>query len=189
MMNIMVRTSNFLTARTMKQSLKASGHNVRVTSGKVADPIFKPDVVLVDTAGLIKDLVVQFPSATLLFLDIGKETGKAMTALLCEKIDGIISPPRGLVTCKRFIKGAKEGSSNGKGLTAGLARMRSLTSERESNVIGYVCMGYTNREIARELSLSAHTIKAHLNRIFRKLNVSNRAGLISLVASQAIAAR
>ncbi len=176
-MNIMIRTSNFLTAETMRQSLKTSGHNVRVTSGKVAHPIFKPDVVLVDAAALIKDLVAQFPSATILFLDIGKETGKAMTALLCEKIDGIISPRRG--------------SSNGKGLPAGLAGIGSLTSvtERESNVIGYVCMGYTNREIARELSLSAHTIKAHLSRIFRKLNVSSRAGLISLVASQAISAR
>jgi LuxR family transcriptional regulator of csgAB operon len=46
-----------------------------------------------------------------------------------------------------------------------------------------VCQGCSNNEIADALSLSRHTVKAHLNRIFKKLNVTGRRKLISLALS------
>jgi len=59
-------------------------------------------------------------------------------------------------------------------------RMDGVT-DREKEIIDYVCQGFTNKEIATRLTLSEHTIKAHLNRIFRKFNASSRSKLITLV--------
>jgi DNA-binding CsgD family transcriptional regulator len=52
---------------------------------------------------------------------------------------------------------------------------------REKEIIEYVCQGYTNKEIASKLILSEHTVKAHLNRIFKKFNATSRSKLITLV--------
>jgi hypothetical protein len=41
-----------------------------------------------------------------------------------------------------------------------------------------VAEGLKNREIAEVLSLSEHTVKNHLFRVFEKLGISNRAELI-----------
>ena len=56
----------------------------------------------------------------------------------------------------------------------------NLLSQRERQVIQYLAAGMTNREIAKTLSLSPHTVKNYLFRIFDKLGVSNRTELLSL---------
>jgi DNA-binding NarL/FixJ family response regulator len=55
---------------------------------------------------------------------------------------------------------------------------RSLLSKRELDVVRCVAEGLTNREIAARLSLSEHTIKNYIFRIFDKLGISSRAELI-----------
>jgi two-component system, NarL family, response regulator DegU len=45
---------------------------------------------------------------------------------------------------------------------------------REIEVVGLVAQGHTNREIAQELVLSSGTVKVHVQRIIRKLCVSDR---------------
>ena len=47
-------------------------------------------------------------------------------------------------------------------------------TERELGVLKLAAKGITNREIARELALSARTIQAHLSTIFSKMQVSSR---------------
>lgn len=51
--------------------------------------------------------------------------------------------------------------------------MQTLT-ERENFVLYLLCKGLKNEEIADELSISVHTVKAHLESIYEKLNVTNR---------------
>lgn len=48
-------------------------------------------------------------------------------------------------------------------------------TNREIEVIKLVCLGYSNRDIAEELIISTHTVKAHLESIFYKLGARNRA--------------
>jgi DNA-binding NarL/FixJ family response regulator len=55
-----------------------------------------------------------------------------------------------------------------------------LLSARERQVIQYVAGGMTNRDIAKALHLSPHTIKNYLFRIFDKLGVSSRTELLYL---------
>ena len=47
-------------------------------------------------------------------------------------------------------------------------------TERELNVMHYLAQGLTNEEIAKLLHISVHTVKAHLEAIYDKLNVTNR---------------
>jgi len=51
----------------------------------------------------------------------------------------------------------------------------SPLSLREREVLGLLASGATNREIAAELHLSPHTVKEHTGKLYRKLDVRNRA--------------
>jgi DNA-binding NarL/FixJ family response regulator len=50
--------------------------------------------------------------------------------------------------------------------------MNNLT-KREIEILEYVCKGYSNEEISKELCISHHTVKAHLDGILRKTNAKN----------------
>jgi two-component system, NarL family, response regulator DegU len=63
--------------------------------------------------------------------------------------------------------GSKKSPESLQCLAAGLTR-------REIEVVGLVAEGHTNREIAQELVLSSGTVKVHVQRIIRKLRVSDR---------------
>lgn len=52
-----------------------------------------------------------------------------------------------------------------------------LLTPREEQVVALVADGLSNREVAHELSLSVHTIKKYLYRIFDKLGISSRVEL------------
>ena len=58
------------------------------------------------------------------------------------------------------------------------ARGDSLLTPREEQVVALVAEGLGNRQIARELNLSVHTIKKYLFRIFEKLGISSRVELV-----------
>lgn len=52
--------------------------------------------------------------------------------------------------------------------------MNNQLTEREQNVVYYLTQGFTNVEIAKKLHISVHTVKAHLESIYEKLEVYNR---------------
>lgn len=47
-------------------------------------------------------------------------------------------------------------------------------SQRELDVLGGLCQGHSNKEIARDLDLQEVTIKLHVKTLSRKLNAKNR---------------
>ena len=57
------------------------------------------------------------------------------------------------------------------------SRGSSLLTPREEQVVALVAEGLGNRQIARELNLSEHTIKKYLFHVFEKLGVSSRVEL------------
>ena len=52
---------------------------------------------------------------------------------------------------------------------------QSGLSQREIEIMEWVRIGKTNYEIGMILNISAFTVKNHLQRIFKKLDVTNRA--------------
>lgn len=59
-------------------------------------------------------------------------------------------------------------------------------SRQEHRVLSYVIDGYTNKEIARALSLSESAVKFHLRNLFRKLEVKSRSALREAVQQRGI---
>ncbi len=59
-----------------------------------------------------------------------------------------------------------------------------LLSRRELEVVRCLAEGLSNREIAKRLGLSQHTIKNYLFRVFDKLGVSSRLELLSLTLTR-----
>lgn len=62
-------------------------------------------------------------------------------------------------------------------------------TKRETDVVKLAVEGLSNREIARELGLTEHTVKNYLFRVFDKLGVSNRVELVLSCLRQEEAAR
>jgi DNA-binding NarL/FixJ family response regulator len=55
---------------------------------------------------------------------------------------------------------------------------RQILTPREEQVVALVAEGLSNRDTARELKLSEHTVKKYLFRIFDKLGISSRVELV-----------
>jgi DNA-binding NarL/FixJ family response regulator len=68
-----------------------------------------------------------------------------------------------------------EGLSSGRG---GHRKSDTLTA-REMEVLQLLAFGHTNKDIAERLSISPETVKAHLEHIFEKLEVSDRAAAVA----------
>jgi DNA-binding CsgD family transcriptional regulator len=65
----------------------------------------------------------------------------------------------------------------------------SLVSPRELEILSLVGAGKTNKEIARELWLSPHTVRSHLENAFEKLEVTNRTAAVARVFGDPAASR
>ncbi|WP_344336215.1 response regulator transcription factor [Kitasatospora putterlickiae] len=64
------------------------------------------------------------------------------------------------------------------------AKREARLSPQEMRVARLLAEGHSNRVIARRLSLSENTVKAHLRVIYRKLGVATRAGAAVAVVRQ-----
>jgi DNA-binding NarL/FixJ family response regulator len=53
-------------------------------------------------------------------------------------------------------------------------RISEELTERQIEILAMIAVGSTNDEIADKLCISPHTVKTHLYRIFKKINVPNR---------------
>ncbi len=60
-----------------------------------------------------------------------------------------------------------------------LQLLESLT-EKERNLLRYVSLGLSNKDLAERLSVSTNTVKWHLRNIFEKLQISNRVQAIAV---------
>ncbi|MAK60260.1 MAG: DNA-binding response regulator [Ponticaulis sp.] len=57
---------------------------------------------------------------------------------------------------------------------------------RQMEVLRLICLGLSNKEIARELNLSASTVRAHISALFQKLGVTSRAAAASFGAANGL---
>jgi DNA-binding NarL/FixJ family response regulator len=74
------------------------------------------------------------------------------------------------------IKGLNKGTSNQKAPVADGTKYKP--TRMEMKVIDLIVSGFSNKEIATELSISEKTVKAHLTNVFMKLGLHNRYQLI-----------
>ena len=55
-------------------------------------------------------------------------------------------------------------------------------TNREKNIIEYIKLGYSNKQIAKTLYISLGTVKKHISSIINKTNAINRVNLIFILA-------
>ena len=65
-------------------------------------------------------------------------------------------------------------------------RRSGVLSEREREVLRLVADGRSNKQIARQLSITERTVKFHITSIFNKLGADNRAQAIALAARRGL---
>src|SRR5262249_50452928 len=81
------------------------------------------------------------------------------------------------VTGRGFAPVARVEAASMSGSDVKHDRLAAPVTTREQEIIGLVSQGLSNKEIGRELDLSAGTVKIHLHRIYQKLAIHNRTAL------------
>ena len=155
------------------------------------NPQKNPDIVIFDTRDKIDFLKNQFEHSKYICLDLGLKESDVACLLYCHCIHGIISPG---LSFELFLKALHKVHTGE--IWVEQTHMKALLKEKPSlpsrgkfrelsdqdrKILRLVSGGKKNKEIADSLCLSEATIKAHLSRIYKTLNVSNRSSLVALV--------
>lgn len=54
-------------------------------------------------------------------------------------------------------------------------------TNREVEIVKYISEGWTNKEIARHLNISEHTVKEHVRHLLKKTNTTTRTGILAQI--------
>lgn len=188
-MNVLILISIPLYAEALCRSLASEGNGFE-SRCTAQTQCFQPDVILADYYCLQDNTLRSRPDGKILLIDTGLSEEDILTLMRCHKLYGVFSPESGLDQLKKAISVIHRGqiwldNQRLKVLLHGVdadkpAMVSESLSNKEHQIVELVAEGYKNREIASRLLLSEQTIKSHLGRIFRKMNVKNRSQLISL---------
>ena len=95
-----------------------------------------------------------------------------------------LDAPPDLGRCERELAACGLGPVQSAAERGPRTRGAALLTPQELAVARLVSSGLTNRQVARELVISAKTVEYHLGRIFPKLGVDSRTRLTALLASE-----
>ena len=153
----------------------------------------KPDVVLVDFTSLyngLTELEGLGPDKKHPFILLDTNCGKEniISAILKKRVSGVLPGHSGARHLKKAIKAVAKGDiwidkATVKNLLHGIKALNddqaATLTPRERGVVELIEKGLRNKEIAQKLHISEPTVKTHLYRIFRKLNIKTRTELIT----------
>jgi DNA-binding NarL/FixJ family response regulator len=178
----------FVVARTpaLRAGLRSmlAGEEIRVI-GESAEFTGLPAADVVLLAG---ELAEEF--------EVGEETvpvllseDESAAAALQELSSGgwaLVSPDAPAEELRAAVVAAARGLAAVSRELAGVLAERRVAEEldepltpRETEVLGLLSRGFSNRAIAQELHLSEHTVKFHVSSIYAKLGVTSRTGAVS----------
>jgi len=156
-----------------------------------------PDVILLDMSmpgpggiKVIQTLRAQVPKARLLVLTMHEDEGLLRQALQAgaagyipkravgdDLISAIRAVHRGEIYVHSSLTNSLINHTNPSLLRTGPPPVESLTP-REAEVLRLIALGYTNRQIAQILILSARTIERYRANLMAKLNLHGRSALV-----------
>jgi DNA-binding NarL/FixJ family response regulator len=191
-MKILINLGSLLLGRALKELLTMEAEKFEVfTAAEIRDTdVFRPDFMITDFHTLRKKTLVTQPETKIVLIDYGMGEEEISSLLLSYKIDGVLATTTDLALFKKALQAICKGqiwidnrkvkalvrhAECAKGLN-----MHDGLSRKEREIVILISRGLTNREIASSLCISEQTVKTHISRIFRKLNVSRRSQLVPL---------
>ncbi|WP_410869799.1 response regulator [Nocardia sp. A7] len=166
----------------------------------------RPDIVLCDVRigkasglDLCRQITVQYPDTKVVLLTVYDDEHYLYQALrvgasgyILKRVDG-----RELVAQLRRVQDGEtvvDASLAGR-VALAAARLNAgqfwsgahlgLT-QRESEVLGLLVSGHSNRAVASKLVVSEDTVKTHIRGLYRKLGVSDRSGAIAVALREGL---
>ena len=188
-MTILIDLGNGLVAEALSQLLVRAGYDHVVRRDWAPGPGLLPDVLLVDDTTLRHELLARYPEAKVLLIDTGIPAEDLPALLLAYRIHGVLSPATELHLLKKALRVVSAGQVwidnesvkavlRDSGAISQRGKISHITS-RQEELIASISEGLSNKEIAQRFGLSEHTVKAHLNRIYRKFGVTSRSKLMA----------
>ena len=188
-MTILIDLGNGLVAEALSQLLVRAGYDHVVRKDWAPAPGLIPDVLLVDDITLRHELLARYPEAKVLLIDTGIQPEDLPALLLAYRIHGVLSPTTELHLLKKALRVVSEGQVwiDNESVKAVLRDSGAIShrgkigriTRRQEELIASISEGLSNKEIAQRFGLSEHTVKAHLNRIYRKFGVTSRSKLMA----------
>ena len=196
-MKILITLSNYIFCEAIKnlltiQNSANGGTPFVIECGRnLKSEKFIPDIILVDFFSLDQTLLSRYPDAKVLLMNTGLDQKVIASLMYSFKIDGLLAGKTDINLLVKALKAVSNGEIwlDNKHVKALLHKdalvpkgyEMYVAAPREQEVIECVSMGLSNKEIASKLFVSEHTVKAHLNRIFKRFDVSSRSKLAALV--------
>ncbi|MBI1912778.1 MAG: response regulator transcription factor [Deltaproteobacteria bacterium] len=147
------------------------------------------DVMLVETP-MLADILPALKDTQVKALVLDSREQELLNLFSSGNVAGLIPPWTTPLFLKKAIRAVKDGElwierksiksifSEVWSQSESAANAKKIVlSKRELEIAKYVIEGKSNKEIANMLSLSEQTIKAHLNRIYKKSDVKTRVKL------------
>lgn len=146
---------------------------------------FQPDVVIsdiqmpyLDGFHCLPQIRRSSPKTHVLFLTAYTD-GQTIQSALAAGADGLLlktAPPDQTVQAIRQVMAGQMvfPAAARRWLSMEREETAVTLSERETEVLALVAQGLTNDQVARQLHVSANTVKFHLKNIYEQLNVTNR---------------
>jgi two-component system, NarL family, nitrate/nitrite response regulator NarL len=165
-LHILLRTDDLVRRQGLAAMLEASGHELVDAA---------PDVVLCDVSAHI-DLPAESEAPVVALTDhpLGGETP---AGLLPRTIDATqLDAALRAVYAGLLVRWPNATLTDGFGAARDDA---PLLTPREAEILTLVGQGMSNKAVARELGISIHTVKFHLEALFTKLDATSRAEAVA----------
>jgi len=185
-MRLGIKLNNLLLSIALKEFVRSFlPSQVSIIEFSSETPLEEVDLLLLDYKTLLS--FPRPPEAKVLLLDTGLSSSEKRTAFLLYNVDGILqmdASPHLLLEAIEKLQGG--------GLWVDQNTLREMVhsteghelfaplTPREKEVLSLICKGHSNKEIAKELSISLSTVKNTLRSLYRKLSVSSRSSLQAL---------
>lgn len=191
-MKVLINMSNLLLSQALEKVLGTNGNEfqIRHEQEKIPYKDYDPDIIIVDVNTINKKIFMQNSESKVVLIDLGLKREELLSTLISYKLHGVISTATDIQLFKKALRVVYDGQIwlshetmktflHNSETVHKTGKIDRLTN-REKQIISCVCQGLNNKQIASDLSVSEQTVKAHLNRIFRKFNISNRSQLVAL---------
>jgi len=189
-LRILICINNLVLADGLQRIIKDNLTEAIVENYFLCNKAFSAELVLFDTREMVDRLKKTFDQACFICIDHGLSDSELACLLFCHGINGIISPSLEVPMFCKALRTVHAGE-----IWIEQTHLKTLLQQRHSlpghgifkalndqdrRIVKLVAAGKKNKEIAESLCLSVPTVKAHISRIYKTLNIPNRACLVAL---------